>query len=239
MAKQLYDYWFVQFDFPNKEGKPYKSSGGKMVWNSRLKQEIPDGWSADNICSISKIGSGGTPSKQVDEYWNGILPFFGPTDYNGNIFQIETADHITEKGLSNCSSALYQKGTILLTARGSIGKLVIVGKPMAMNQSCYALIPKTDCTEYLYFKTIEVIEHLKLKGSGSVFKSIIASDIEQSIMCIASSSIIGQYSHAVRPLFESILNNIKETDFLIKLRNELLPLLMNGQVSVNYDLAQD
>ena len=76
MAKQLYDYWFVQFDFPNEEGKPYKSSGGAMVWNEKLKREIPEGWYAENICKIANILSGGTPSKAVDEYWNN--PFLRP-----------------------------------------------------------------------------------------------------------------------------------------------------------------
>lgn len=68
MAKQLYDYWFVQFDFPNEDGKPYKSSGGEMVWNEKLKKKIPKGWHASNICKIATILSGGTPSKQVPKY---------------------------------------------------------------------------------------------------------------------------------------------------------------------------
>mgnify|MGYP001519017042 FL=1 len=136
MAKQLYDYWFVQFDFPNEEGKPYKSSGGKMVWNEMLKREIPENWHSDNICLIADILSGGTPSKQINEYWNcGHIPFFGPTDYNGSMFQLQTADKITESGLQHCSSSLFEENTIIITARGSIGKLVIVGTPMAMNQS--------------------------------------------------------------------------------------------------------
>ena len=86
MAKQLYDYWFVQFDFPDENGRPYKSSGGEMLWNERLKREIPKGWYASNICAISDIMSGGTPSKTIADYWeNGNIPFFGPTDCNGNI----------------------------------------------------------------------------------------------------------------------------------------------------------
>ena len=151
MAKQLYDYWFVQFDFPNEEGKPYKSSGGAMVWNDKLKREIPEGWYAENICKIANILSGGTPSKAVDEYWNnGTIPFFGPTDCNGSVFQIKTADHITQKGLEHCASSLFEEGIVIITARGSIGKLVIVGTPMAMNQSCYALQSKEGEYEYLY-----------------------------------------------------------------------------------------
>ena len=238
LAKQLYDSWFVQFDFPNEEGKPYKSSGGKMVWNDKLKREIPEGWFASSICKIAYILSGGTPSKAVAEYWeNGVIPFFGPTDCNGNVFQIETADHITQKGLDHCASSLFEEGTIIITARGSIGKLVVVGTPMAMNQSCYALQPKEGEYEYLYFLTIQLIECLKAKGSGSVFKSIIASDIEASLLCIASAETITQFCKRIKPIMLKIKQNIIEISELTKQRDELLPLLMNGQVSLNSDLS--
>ena len=240
MAKQLYDYWFVQFDFPNEEGKPYKSSGGAMVWNEKLKREIPQGWYADNICKIANILSGGTPSKAVDDYWNnGTIPFFGPTDYNGNVFQIKTADHITQKGLEHCASSLFEEGIVIITARGSIGKLVIVGTPMAMNQSCYALQSKEGEFEYLYFLTTQLIDRLKAKGSGSVFKSIIASDIEHSILCVAKENIVSDFCKKVKPLFEKLKTNTIEIAELTKQRDELLPLLMNGQATVNYHLTDN
>ena len=240
MAKQLYDYWFVQFDFPNENGKPYKSCGGKMVWNEKLKREIPEKWHSDNICLIADILSGGTPSKQINEYWNcGHIPFFGPTDYNGSIFQLQTADKITESGLQHCSSSLFEENTIIITARGSIGKLVIVGTPMAMNQSCYALKSKNEEYEYLYFLTIQLIESLKAKGSGSVFKSIIVSDIENTMLCVANKRIISLFCDKVSPIMKQIKKNTQEMIHLIKQRDELLPLLMNGQVSVNSDLSHD
>ena len=238
LAKQLYDYWFVQFDFPNEEGKPYKSSGGAMVWNEKLKREIPEGWFASNICKIADILSGGTPSKAVAEYWkDGAIPFFGPTDCNGNVFQIETADHITQEGLEHCASSLFEEGTIIITARGSIGKLVVVGTPMAMNQSCYALHSKEGEYEYLYFLTIQLIECLKAKGSGSVFKSIISSDIETSLLCVANAETITQFCTTISPLLQKIKQNTLEILELSKQRDELLPLLMNGQVSLNSDLS--
>ena len=240
MAKQLYDYWFVQFDFPNEEGKPYKSSGGAMVWNEKLKREIPEGWYAENICKIANILSGGTPSKAVDEYWNnGTIPFFGPTDCNGSVFQIKTADHITQKGLEHCASSLFEEGIVIITARGSIGKLVIVGTPMAMNQSCYALQSKEGEYEYLYFLTTQLIDCLKAKGSGSVFKSIIASDIEHSTLCIATENVVSDFCKKVKPLFEKLKANTIEIAELTKQRDELLPLLMNGQATVNYHLSDD
>ena len=238
MAKQLYDYWFVQFDFPDENGRPYKSSGGKMVWNEKLKREIPENWHSDNICLIADILSGGTPSKQINEYWNcGHIPFFGPTDYNGSMFQLQTADKITESGLQHCSSSLFEENTIIITARGSIGKLVIVGTPMAMNQSCYALKSKNEEYEYLYFLTIQLIESLKAKGSGSVFKSIIASDIENTMLCVANKGIISLFCDKVSPIMKQIKKNTQEMIHLTKQRDELLPLLMNGQVSVNSDLS--
>ena len=247
MAKQLYDYWFVQFDFPDKDGKPYKSSGGKMVWNEKLKREVPEGWFVSNICRIADILSGGTPQKAVSEYWeNGVIPFFGPTDFRGNIFQIETIDHITQNGLNHCASSLFEEGTIIVTARGSIGKLVILGKPMAMNQSCYALQSKGGEYEYLYFLTIQLIEYLKTKGSGSVFKSIIASDIENSFLCIANAETITRFCTTTNPLLQRIKQSTLEILELTKKRDKLLPLLMNGQVKVgversrlNYDLSHD
>ena len=240
MAKQLYDYWFVQFDFPNEESKPYKASGGAMVWNDKLKREIPEGWYAENICKIANILSGGTPSKAVDEYWNnGTIPFFGPTDCNGSVFQIKTADHITQKGLEHCASSLFEEGIVIITARGSIGKLVIVGTPMAMNQSCYALQSKEGEYEYLYFLTTQLIDCLKAKGSGSVFKSIIASDIEHSALCIATDNVVSDFCKKVKPMFEKLKANTIEIAELTKQRDELLPLLMNGQASVNYHLSDD
>ena len=236
MAKQLYDYWFVQFDFPNEEVKPYKSSGGAMVWNEKLKREIPEGWYAENICKIANILSGGTPSKAVDEYWNnGTIPFFGPTDCNGSVFQIKTTDHITQKGLEHCASSLFEEGIVIITARGSIGKLIIVGTPMAMNQSCYALQSKEGEYEYLYFLTTQLIDCLKAKGSGSVFKSIIASDIENSTLCVATENVVSDFCKKVKPLFEKLKANTIEIAELTKQRDELLPLLMNGQASVNSD----
>lgn len=233
MAKRLYDYWFVQYDFPDKNGHPYKTTGGPMTYNPTLKREIPAGWGVSNICPLMEILPGGTPSKAKPEYWNGDIPFFGPTDYCGDVFQLSTEEHITENGLNNCASALYPPKTIFITARGSVGKLIVCGKPMAMNQSCYALKPfDLEKYEYLFYLTKQLIEQLKMKGSGSVFKSINTLDIEQSFLSIAPNEIIDLYCKKVKSIFERIKSNTVEISHLTKLRDKLLPLLMNGQVEV-------
>lgn len=233
MAKRLYDYWFVQYDFPDKNGLPYKTTGGPMTYNPTLKREIPEGWKVSNICPLMEILPGGTPSKAKPEYWNGDIPFFGPTDYCGDVFQLSTEEHITENGLNNCASALYPLKTIFITARGSVGKLIVCGKPMAMNQSCYALKPfDLEKYEYLFYLTKQLIEQLKKKGSGSVFKSINTLDIEQSFLSIAPNEIIDLYCKKVKSIFERIKSNTVEIAKLTALRDKLLPLLMNGQVEI-------
>lgn len=233
MAKRLYDYWFVQFDFPDENGRPYKSSGGKMVWNETLKREIPEGWEVANISKVADILPGGTPNKANQEYWNGDIPFLGLTDCSSEIFQLSTAEYITPMGLNNCSSFLYPEKTIIITARGSVGKLIIVGRPMAMNQSCYAIKPKqTEQYTYLYYLTRQLIDILKYKETGSVFKLITTLDIEHSFLPIASLYWIGIYSQKVASIFEHIKRNAIETARLTTIRDRLLPLLMNGQVEV-------
>lgn len=233
MAKTLYDYWFVQFDFPDANGKPYKSSGGKMVYNPTLKREIPAGWKDSNILAVADLLGGGTPTKKKPEYWNGEIPFFTPTDADGTIFKFSTADCITEEGLKKSSTKLFGKNTVFITARGSVGKLVLAGVDMAMNQSCYALRAKPGISHtYLFFLTKELIHHLEVKSSGSVFDSIVSNDIEFTNLAIPDRAIVEKFAAVVEPVFERIANNTKENQHLTQLRDWLLPMLMNGQVAV-------
>lgn len=234
MAKTLYDYWFVQFDFPDKNGKPYKSSGGKMVYNSVLKSEIPEDWDSANISKIAILFGGGTPKKSNKEYWNGNIPFFTPTDCNSSVYTFETAENITEQGLNNSSTKLFSKNTLFITARGSVGRLALNGTPMAMNQSCYALQAKEGISyTYLFFLTKLLIHHLEVKASGSVFNSIVSNDIYNTYLAIPNScELITEYAIIAEPLFKKIEINIEEIRKLSMLRDFLIPMLMNGQVTI-------
>lgn len=245
MAKTLYDYWFVQFDFPISkaqaqamgspalEGKPYKSSGGKMEYNKVLKREIPVGWKDSSILAVADLLGGGTPTKKNSEFWGGEIPFFTPTDADGTVFKFTTADYITSEGLKKSSTKLFPKNTIFITARGSVGRLVLTGVSMAMNQSCYALQanPKIPHT-FLFFLTKELVHHLEVKSSGSVFDSIVSNDIEFTKLAIPDLGIVQQFGEIVDPAFKQIANNIQQNHHLAQLRDWLLPMLMNGQVTV-------
>lgn len=233
MVKTLYDYWFVQFDFPDTKGRPYRSSGGKMVYNLTLKREIPEGWEDSNVLAVADLFGGGTPTKKKAEYWGGDIPFFTPTDANGTIFKFSTSDYITEEGLNGSSTRLFEKNTVFITARGSVGKLVLAGVDMAMNQSCYALRAKPGISHtYLFFLTKELIHHLQVKSSGSVFDSIVSNDVEFTKLAIPDSNAIQRFAAVAEPAFERIANNTKESQQLIQLRDWLLPMLMNGQIVV-------
>ncbi|AEK59845.1 restriction endonuclease subunit S [Collimonas fungivorans] len=232
MAKTLFDYWFVQFNFPDANGKPYKSSGGKMVHNAILKREIPKGWADSSIQAIADLLGGGTPTKKKSEYWGGDIPFFTPTDADGTIFKFSTADYITDDGLKGSSTKLFGKNTVFITARGSVGRLVLAGVDMAMNQSCYALRAKPGVSHvFLFYLAKELIHHLHVKSSGSVFNSIVSNDIELTNLAIPKGEVITKFAAVVEPMFEKIGNNTKENQHLATLRDWLLPMLMNGQVT--------
>ena len=234
MAKTLYDYWFVQFDFPDANGKTYKTSGGKMVCNQTLKREIPEGWKAGNVLSVAKLLGGGTPKKTKPEYWNGAIPFFTPSDSDKNIFSVVTEDYITDEGLKDSSTRLFEPYTVFITARGSVGRLALNAVPMAMNQSCYALRARDGISyTFLFFLTKELIHHLEVKASGSVFNSIVSNDIEFTNLALPKDkTIIDKFAAIVEPAFEKIEIATKENKTLSSLRDWLLPMLMNGQVTV-------
>ena len=245
MAKLLYDYWFVQFDIPMSaaqaaaigkprlQGQPYRASGGKIIYNETLKREIPAGWEGGNILAISEIGSGATPSKKSPEFWGGNVPFFTPTDAESEPFCLGTEDHITQLGLKNSATRLYPKGTLFVTARGSVGKAMIISRAMAMNQSCYALRPKDGVgSAFLYFHTLSLMEYLKAKSSGSIFKSIVTNDLNFTPAVVPSSQDLIAFNEVAEPIFQSILINQEQNQELTALRDWLLPMLMNGQVTV-------
>ncbi|NYT85030.1 restriction endonuclease subunit S [Pollutimonas harenae] len=234
MAKTLYDYWFVQFDFPDAKGKPYKTSGGKMVYNPTLKRSIPTGWEDGKVLTVADLLGGGTPTKAKPEYWGGAIPFFTPSDSNRNIFSLETEDYITEEGLKNSSTRLFAKNTVFLTARGSVGRLALNAVPMAMNQSCYALSAKDGISHvFLFFLTKELIHHLEVKASGSVFNSIVSNDIELTSLALPKDrKVIASFAAIAEPIFSKIETLTNENRQLSSLRDWLLPMLMNGQVTV-------
>ncbi len=232
MAKTLYDYWFVQFDFPNKNGKPYKTNGGKMVWNKELKRDIPKEWTFDTIGSRAKTHLGGTPSRANKEYWNnGSIPWLS----SGEIVEFPifcSVEKITEKGLKNSAAKLLKIGSIMISITGNI-RVSILGIEASANQSVVGVEEGDELKKsYLYFLILNHVSQYEALMAGAVQKHINKNVVGSTLILIPHKKILNNYYKLVDPMLEKIMIFSRENQKLAELRDWLLPMLMNGQVTV-------
>lgn len=227
MAKTLYDYWFVQFDFPDKNGKPYKTSGGKMVWNDELKREVPEGWEVSELKDIANITMGQSPpGESYNEVGNGMIFYQGCTDF-GNRFP-------TVRKFTTEPTRFAKEGDILLSVRAPVGALNISKEDCCIGRGLGALNSKNNCIAYLFGVMVNLKQIFDRRNvDGTTFGSITKDDLFSLKVIKPEKSILKQYHSIINPAFEKQnkveLENIKLTE----LRDWLLPMLMNGQVKVN------
>ncbi|EES72345.1 type I restriction modification DNA specificity domain protein [Paenibacillus sp. oral taxon 786 str. D14] len=231
MAQALFKRWFVDFEFPNENGEPYKSSGGEFE-ESELGL-IPKGWKVGRATDIFDVQSGGTPKTSTSEYWNGEIPFFTPKDCSNSLYVIETEKTITEDGLNNCNSKLFKTDTVFITARGTVGKVALAGRDMAMNQSCYALVAKSGYTQkYVFHLTQQLVNVLRKNASGAVFDAITVSTFQNLKTTLPDIELVRHFDGLVNGLYSLLLEKANETQTLQQLRDTLLPKLMSGEIRV-------
>ena len=181
---------------------------------------------------LIQILGGGTPKTGENTYWNGNIAFFTPKDV-GAPYTLITEKTITEEGLSHCNSRLYPVNTVFVTARGTVGKVGMSGVPMAMNQSCYALVGKEAHQLLVYFYTLKAVDRLKHKASGAVFDAITTRDFESEQIMKLSDDDATAFLRVAEPMFQEVLNNNIENLRLSTLRDSLLPKLMSGEIDVS------
>ena len=181
---------------------------------------------------LIQILGGGTPKTGENTYWNGNIAFFTPKDV-GTPYTLITEKTITEVGLSHCNSRLYPVNTVFVTARGTVGKVGMSGVPMAMNQSCYALVGKETHQLLVYFYTLKAVDRLKHKASGAVFDAITTRDFESEQIMELSDDDAKAFLCIAEPMFQKVLNNCIENLRLSTLRDSLLPKLMSGEIDVS------
>ena len=220
-AQALFKHWFIDFA-PFKNGKFVESDLGM----------IPEGWRVTTFSEVFDLGPGGTPKTSEKTFWEGgAIPFFSPKDVSG-VYCFETEKHITEKGLNNCSSRLYDKNTVFITCRGTVGKVALAAIPMAMNQSNYAILSKKGYSQYFaYLMTLSIVKKLKFKANGAVFDAITSKDFKEQII-IPNSNVVNRFDSIIKPIFDSILNLGFQNLRLATLRDTLLPKLMSGQIKL-------
>lgn len=249
MAKMLYDYWFVQFDFPMSEaqanalgkpelkGKPYKSSGGKMVFNEVLKRDIPEGWEDGSLVDLGEIVGGSTPStKDEDNFDKKGTPWITPKDLSkqkNQKFISKGEVSVSKQGIKTASLKVYPKGTVLLSSRAPIGYMAIARNLLTTNQGFKSIIPsKGYSTSFIYYSIKNVMKVIIQYSSGSTFKEISGSTLKTVKIPLPSNNVEALFVKRVEATFkrQDILE--QENLELESLRDWLLPMLMNGQVTV-------
>ncbi len=235
MAKTLYDYWFVQFDFPHKNGKPYKTSGGTLVWSEKLKREIPEGWEVKKIGKILKTSLGGTPSTKVKEYWeNGKISWLNSGEI-ANFPIIDSELKITEAAIKNSATDLLPKGSVMLSITRHL-RPSILGISACANQSVIGILEKDDIKCYFLYPYLQnEIPRLMEMRSGAQQPHINKEIVDESFILLPNNEteLLKKYNAHAGHFYESIINNAFQNQKLTELRDWLLPMLMNGQVKVN------
>ena len=241
MARQLYDYWFVQFDFPDENGRPYKSSGGKMVWNEMLKRDIPEAWETSTIKDIAKTYSGGTPKSTNSEFYeNGNIPWINSGELNEPIIT-SSPNYITQLGLDNSSAKKYPKGTILIALYGATaGKVSYLSFEACSNQAvCGVMTNNKALSDYVRYYLSSLYEHFVTLSTGSARSNISQETVKDTMIILPSNKILAMFNKVSNNIMKVLISNKIQIDSLTKQRDELLPLLMNGQATVNYHLSDD
>lgn len=219
-AQRLYKEWFVDLRFPGHETTP-------------IVDGIPEGWEVCKFSEIASIMSGGTPKTEVKEYYEGDIPFYTPKDSDGSFFVFDTITHISEAGLEHCNSQYYPEGTVIITARGTVGKTTILAVPMAMNQSCYALkCDELNSPYYLFFSLNKEVDSLKTMANGGVFNTIIVKTFDSISLTIPTQKVLSAFNSVVSSIMQQIKAKMKQNIHLAEARDRLLPKLMSGEIEV-------
>lgn len=233
MAKLIYDYWFVQFDFPDKNAKPYKSSGGLMVYNKELKREIPEGWEVMELSELeTNIVTGKTPSTKIEDNFNGDIPFICIGDVRGNMHITNTELTLSEKGANTQINKYIPEGAICVTCIASPGLVAFATRDSQTNQQLNTVVcDKFENRYFLYFYLLDYFKFAKAK-TGNTFANMNKGDFSSIKVIKPNSKVLINFSNKLKSSIDKVLINSKENQKLSELRDWLLPMLMNGQVRV-------
>mgnify|MGYP004506024337 CR=1 FL=1 len=226
MAKTLYDYWFVQFDFPGQNGKPYKSSGGKMVYNPELKREIPEGWGVEKLGDIANITMGQSPKgTSYNEVGEGMLFFQGSTDFG---WRFPVARQYTTE-----PSRIAEEDDILLSVRAPVGTLNIADTRCCIGRGLAAINSKVGVNSYIFNVMQDFKKLFDMRNSvGTTFGSITKDDLYSLQLVYPPNELLMKFDQSVKSFDREIKNRSRQNQGLTQLRDWLLPMLMNGQVKV-------
>ena len=241
MAQAVFQSWFVDFDIVRAKaaGTPESKVCEKYHISPELyalfpsaltPDNLPLGWEKLPFSETMKIVSGGTPKTTEAAFWNGNIPWYSVVDAPASVYVLDTEKHITQQGLENSPCSLLKKDTVIISARGTVGKLAMVGKEMAMNQSCYGL--EFDFPYYGYLTTKQMLVYLRQNVHGAVFDTI-TKDTFKTVETVGIPRALQEnFTKLVSSFFEKIYKNTQQIRALSATRDALLPKLMNGEIEV-------
>jgi type I restriction enzyme S subunit len=232
IAQAIFKEWFVNFNFPNEEGKPYKSSGAKMI-DSELG-EIPEGWRVGKIKDFGEIVCGKTPSKDNQDFFGGKIPFIKIPDMHGQVFINKTEDWLTEDGANTQKNKFIPANSICVSCIATVGLVSITSEKSQTNQQINSIILKKDVyLEYLFLAIKNIKEDLLAIGTGgSTTLNINTTTFSNIDMLFPDISILDNFHKAIFPVFKKLNTNNSQIQSLSALRDTLLPKLMKGEVRV-------
>ncbi|HCH5919362.1 restriction endonuclease subunit S [Vibrio diabolicus] len=241
MAKTLYDYWFVQFDFPDASGKPYKASGGKMVYNDVLNREIPDGWIGKSLGDLIQLGRGVTYGKQdvVSERVKGSQGVLRATNVSGNVVDNDDLVYVSKSVVAD-SQKLHSFDTLIVMSSGSkehVGKngIYYFEEPLGFGAFCSKITPHKEALFFVntFLQADWFKAYIKKQCLGTSINNLTTKHILNCNVVVPDSVTLSLFEKTVEPLYKKIAMNTVENKRLKELRDWLLPMLMNGQVRVN------
>jgi type I restriction enzyme S subunit len=202
--------------------------------------EIPEGWEVVPFSNMIELIGGGTPKTSVTEYWNGNIPWFSVVDApnESDVFVIDTEKKVTELGVEKSSTKILPVNTTIISARGTVGRVALVGAPMAMNQSCYGIRGDNLPDYFTYYCVRLAVSELKSRAHGSVFDTITRSTFETLQFLRPKREIATAFDLAIAPLMQAIKQNLKQSQTLTQLCDSLLPKLLSGEISVDAATSQ-
>ncbi len=232
MAQAIFKQWFVDFEFPDENGKPYKSSGGKII-QSELG-EIPEGWSVKELGEVCDVNTGKTPSTKITENYGDKYPFITIPDMHNQVFTLKTERYLSEQGNQAQIKKLIPAKSIQVSCIATVGLVSINIEPSHTNQQINSVIIKNDYELFYFYESIKTkIDILKAIGSsGSTTLNVNKSQFEKIKYIYPVKDYILKFHNTVKNCFNKIYTNQLENDSLINSRDQLLPKLMSGEIRV-------
>lgn len=241
LAKTIYNYWFVQFDFPNEKGKPYKTSGGEMEWNEELKRWVPEGWEAKPLDEFGEFKNG--INYEGDVVGDKIVRIVNVRDISDSTYFI-MKDNLDEISLPQRDSSKYlvHENDILIARSGTPGATRLIHKDIVDVIYCGFIIrfnvSEERMKKYLFFNLKRIEDSLTTMSAGTILKNVSQDTLKELYIAKPYDDTIKCFNEKMNPIFESIYTNSKQNQELIKLRDFLLPMLMNGQVKVKSEAKE-